>query len=74
MLSTAPVGTGEEMRRESPGATRRRVPSFAGDILDHPVGRKGGDDTFDVACIHTPHITRQRVVNFLTILQAHFRF
>ena len=71
MLSTAPVGTRQEMRRESPGAARGSVPAFPGDILDHAVGRKGGDDTFDVAGIHAPHITRQRVVNLLTILQAY---
>src|SRR5262249_18000511 len=73
MLSTTPAGTGEKVRREAPGATRRSIPSSASDILDHTVGRKGGDDTFDVARIHTPHIACQRVVNILTILQANFR-
>ena len=70
MLSAAPVGTREEMRRKSPDAALRIIPSFPSDILDHAVGCKGGDDTVDVAGIHAPHITRQRVVNLLTILQA----
>jgi len=68
MLSTTPVGTREEMRGKSPGATLGSIPSFPGDILDHAVGRKGGDDTFNIAGIHAPHIPRQRVVNLLTIL------
>src|SRR5262249_51184891 len=70
MLSTTPVGTREEVRRKSPGAALDGIPSFPGDILDHAVGRKGSDDTCDVARIHAPHIPRQRVVNLLTILQA----
>ena len=70
MLSTAPVGTREEMRRKSPGAALGSIPSFPGDILDHAIGCKGGDDTGDVAGIHAPHVSRQRVVNLLTILQA----
>jgi hypothetical protein len=74
MLSTAPVGTRQEMRRKSPSATRCSVPSFPGDILDHAVVRKGGNDPFDVASIHAPHIARQCVVNLLTILQANFSF
>src|SRR5205823_2491518 len=74
MLSTAPVGTRQEMRREPPGTARCGLPAFPGDVLDHAIGRKGGDDTFDIAGIHAPHITRQRVVHLLTILQANFSF
>src|SRR5712691_11367683 len=70
MLSATPVGTREEMRRKSPGAALGSIPSFPGDILDHAGGRKGGDDTFNVAGIHAPHIMRQHVVNLLTILQT----
>src|SRR5262245_1693138 len=70
MLSTTPVGTRQEMCRKSSGATLGSIPSFSGDILDHAVGCKGGDDTCDVPRIHAPHITRQHVVNLLTILKA----
>ena len=58
MLPTPAVGTREEMAGKSPEAPRRSVPSFPGNILDHAVGSKGGDDTFDVAGVHAPHITR----------------
>src|SRR5262249_4955891 len=42
VLSAAPVGARQEMRREPPGTARCTVPSFPGDVLDHAVRRKGG--------------------------------
>ena len=72
MLPTASVGTREKMGGKSPDTTRPSVPAFPGDILDHAIGSKRGDNPFDVAGIHAPHITRQRVVYLLTIFQADF--
>src|SRR5882724_5588500 len=71
MLPTAPVGPCQEMGGKSPDATCGSVPAFPGDILHLAVGSKHGDDTFDVTGIHAPHITRQRVVDRLTIFQAY---
>jgi hypothetical protein len=68
MLSAASVGTREEMRRKSSGAALSSIPSFPSDILDNTVRRKGGNDTGDVAGIHAPHVTRQRIVYLLTLL------
>jgi hypothetical protein len=58
MLPAASVGTPEEVAGESPDAARRSVPAFSSHILDHAVGSKSGDDPFDVAGIHAPHISR----------------
>src|SRR5262245_41636719 len=71
MLATAPVGTGEEMGGKPPGATRRRVPALSGDIFYYTIGSKRSDDRFDVAGIHAPYITRQRIVYLLAIFQAY---
>ena len=70
MLSATPVGAREKMGRESPGTALGSLPSFPSDILDNTIERKGSDDTLNVTCIHAPHITRQRVVNRLTIFEA----
>jgi hypothetical protein len=71
MLPAAPVGTREEMGGKSSDPTRRSVPAFPRDILDHAVGRKGGDHPCDVAGIHAPHILRQGVVDRVTLFQAY---
>jgi hypothetical protein len=59
------------MAGKSPDATCRSVPAFPGDILDHAVGSKRGEDSFNIAGIHAPHIPRQCVVYRLTIFQAY---